>query len=374
MSGMEELYMWIFKALKPLRFLVVLCILNIVLCFFVVPVNGASDTMWNQYYQEEELDTLFVGSSISATTFDPLIFDEILGVKSFNMGTPAQSILQSIEALEIAFGEHDVQTVVLSVGFFSLQEEVIDAAEMSFKMGRAKGKGGLAGVCGSAKWLLSEEVRETEKSINYFFPWLYNNVAISIDGIRENVLSKLNAVADNTSNIMPKGYRPYWEEINLDVIWTENSLYYYSGTTEAQMIAKFEELMELCNSEGVDLVVVNTPHPAQDVVACNGIYREMDKLVRELCSRHGVEYYDFSLAKPELFDSKIEYFADCEHLNHNGAQAFSKMFCDFLQKRQNGEDINQYFYTVDEYYDAHEVLLEEWITFDLAKEYKRQSE
>lgn len=345
---------------NSLRFLVILCVLNMLLCFLIVPANGASDTMWSQYYQEEEIDTLFIGSSVSATTFDPQIFDEVLGVKSFNMGTPAQAISQSIDALEVAFSEHEIRTVVLSVGFFAFQETSIDEAEMSFEMGRARGQGGLEGLCSSVRWLMSEGVIGTEKSINYFFPWIYNNVTISIDGIYENILSKLNLTVDNASNKMEKGYRPYQGELDLDVIWTENSLYYYPGTLEPQMIAKFEELIELCGRSGIELIVVNTPHPVHDVVACYAIYEKMDETVRELCRKHDVEYYDFSMAKPELFENKTEYFYDCEHLNFQGSQVFSKMFCDFLRKRQNGEDIKQYFYTVDEYYDIHNILLEEW--------------
>lgn len=361
--------MWIYKKIKLPWFLIVLCILNMVLNFLIVPVNGASDTMWKQYYEEEEIDTIFVGSSISAATFDPLIFDDILGVKSFNMGTPAQSFVQSLEALESAFDEHGIRRVILSVGFFSFQEKMLDVAEMSFVMGRTKGKGGIDGLMDSVGWLMSEDVVENEKSVNYLFPWLYNSVTLSAEGIYENLLEKMSLQNADISNRMPKGYRPYFGEgIDWDRIWIENSLYYYSGTVEPEMIDSFKEIMKLCNSkEGVELVVVNTPHPVYDVISYYGIYEEMDAIVRELCESYEIEYYDFSLVKPELFDTESDYFYDCEHLNHKGAQSFSKMFCDFWQKRDNDEDVNEYFYTVDEYYDVHNTLLDEWIKMCEAK-------
>lgn len=351
---------------NSLQFLISLCVLNVLLNFLFVPVDGASDTMWSQYYEEEKLDTIFVGSSISATTFDPQIFNDVLGVKSFNMGTPAQAISQSIDALEVAFEEHEIQTVVMSVGFFSFQVEPIEAAEMSFAMGRANGKGGLAGTVESVRYLMSEEVVATKKSINYFFPWSYNSVTTSINEIYKNVLDKTKVIVGNSDKENEiyrngKGYRPYMEEINLDVIWTENSLFYYSGNLEAKTITEFEELLELCDRNGVDLVVVNTPHPVHDVVTCYTIYEDMEEAIEGICRKHNVEYYNFSLAKPELFDNKPEYFHDCEHLNYQGSQVFSKMFCDFLQKRQCGEDIKKYFYTVDEFYDVYKELLEEWM-------------
>ena len=43
-----------------------------------------------------------------------------------------------------------------------------------------------------------------------------------------------------------------------------------------------------------------------------------------------LEYYDFSLVKPELFEKKNYYFADFEHLNYEGSQKFSEMLCEFL--------------------------------------------
>lgn len=360
--------MRISKVIKPLRFLVILCVLNMVLCFMIEPANGASDTMWSEYYQEDEIDTIFVGSSVSSATFDPKVFNEILGSKSFNMGTPSQAISQSVDALEVAFSEHDIQTVVFGVGFFGLQEEPIDEAEMTFEIALAREKGGLDGILESVSYLTSKEVIGTEKSINYFFPWSYNNVTIGWETIAANISAKVNPIDEGFDAAsderrtwhLEKGYRPYTGHVEEDRIWSQNSYYYYSDEFEPKAVAEFENLMQLCNANGADLIVVNVPHPVYDVISCFEYYGKMEEQIAQLCESYGVDYYNFSLVKPEVFENLTEYFYNYEHLNYQGAQVFSKAFCDFMVKRESGEDVDAYFYSVEEYFKIHEELLEEW--------------
>ena len=358
--------MRIFKIMKSLCFVFVLGLVNILLSFLLEPVYGVSDSMWREYSEETALDTIFVGSSVCATTFDPQILGETLAIKSFNMGTPAQPIGQSLDAIEIAHKEHGIQTVIMGTGFFIFQEDPTEEAEMTFTMGHARLKGGIEGLLESISYMLSEEVVRTENSINYAFPWLYNHVEISPNAIYRNVADKLQAKKDDelredVNAEGEKGFRPYYGEIDKDTIWTNNSYYCYSGTLEPRMMAKFKELMTYCNENGIELIVVNTPHPAYDIVTGYSYYENMDRVISGLCKDYGAAYYDFSLVKPELFENKMEYFYDFEHLNYDGAQKFSNMFCKFLQKRQNGEDVEQYFYTVKEFYEANESLLEEWM-------------
>jgi len=110
----------------------------------------------------------------------------------------------------------------------------------------------------------------------------------------------------------------------------------------------------------VDLIVINAPHPTFDVISCADYYAKSESQVKELCEKYEVDYYNFSLAKPEVFESKAEYYYNFEHLNYQGSQVFSEAFCDFMEKRASGEDMSQYFYSVEEYYEIHKDELEEW--------------
>ena len=84
--------MRIFKTIRPLAYLAVFLVMNACLSFVLEPARGSSELMWKQYYKEKEIDTIFIGSSLCLTSFDPYIFDETMGTKSFNMGTPLQAM------------------------------------------------------------------------------------------------------------------------------------------------------------------------------------------------------------------------------------------------------------------------------------------
>lgn len=360
--------MRISSIIKPLRFVALLCVVNILLSFAIEPVGGASETMWEDYYQESDIDTIFVGSSVCSATFDPQLLNEKMGVNSINMGTPSQAIGQSVDALEIAFEEHDIDLVVFGMGFYGLQEQPLEKAELTFKKAHVREKGGVEGIIESIEYLLSEDVRGKEKSINYFFPWVYNQIVMSWGGVYRNISAKLNPVDDvfdaeteeRKSWRLEKGYRPFTGLADYDNGWFGNSYYYYSEKFDPDTVEQFERLLALCNEKEVELVVVNAPHPTFDVISCSDYYEKCENDVKEICEKYQVEYYNFSLAKDEIFERRPEYYYDFEHLNYQGSQAFSDAFAQFMERRASGEDLEQYFYSVEEYFEVHKAQLEEW--------------
>lgn len=360
--------MRIFRWIKPLRFLIALCVVNMILSFILEPVKGSSDTMWTEYYQEENIDFAFVGASFCSAAFAPYVVDEIMGVNSFNMGTPLQAIGQTLSAVETLIQEHDVDTIILGTGFFVLQYETLDEAELTFEKARARNKSGLLEIKDTVEYIFDKDVRNTEKSINYFFPWTYNHEQITMDVIRNNVLGKVEnfeKIFEHNSNddgneTSRKGFRPFQGIVDYNQAWEINSYWYYDQIFLEEKVEEFEEILELCKKNGIDIIVINTPHPVFDVVSCYQTYADSEEKMVNLCEKYDVDYYNFSLAKPELFDSVPEYYFDFEHLNLEGAEVFSESFCKLLEMRENGEEVDKYFYSVEEYYMIHSDLLEEW--------------
>lgn len=360
--------MRISKWMKPMRFLIALCVINMVLSFLLEPARGSSDTMWTEFYQEEVIDFAFVGSSFCSTAFVPYVVDEIMGVNSFNMGTPLQAIGQTVSAVETLLKEHDVDTIVLGTGFFVLQYETLDEAELTFEKARARKKSGWDALKDTLNYIFDEDVRDTEKSINYFFPWTYNHQKITSEYIRNNVADKIanwnNRLAGTDENRMDKesakGLRPGEGVVDYDTAWEINSYWYYDQIFLEEKVEEFEEILQLCKVNGVDIVVINTPHPTFDVVSCYQTYEASENEMVAICEKYDVDYFNFSLAKPELFESVPEYYSDFEHLNLDGAEVFSESLCELLELRTAGENTSQYFYSVEEYYEIHSELLEEW--------------
>ena len=353
--------MQIFKWIKPLSFLFAIIIVNSLLTFLIVPVRGASGTMWEEYYQEDDLDTIFIGASFCAATFEPYIFNEQLGVKSFNLGTPLQAIGQTMSAVETVTKDFEINTIIIGMGFFSLQQGSYDKAELTFERAKAEKKGGIEGILEGFNYVFSEEVRGTEKSIQYFLPWLYNQEEVSLSFISKNVAAKMEEVKRKEGNMVSrKGYRYYDDIVDYKTKWERNSYEYYSQKLDAELMRQFAELLVICKKNAKNVIVVNTPHPTYDVVSCYETYAANEKQVNTLCESYGVAYYNFSLVKPEFFELKDEYFYDFEHLNKDGSEAFCKALCEFLERKKSGEEMESYFYTVEEYLDIHGELLEDF--------------
>lgn len=360
--------MRIFKCLKKASFILIVIIINCVLSFLLEPASGASGRMWSGYYEQEKLDTIFVGSSLCQQTFVPSIVDEAMGVKSYNMGTPSQAVPQSLRAIQVAVEEHGVETVIYGMGLSTFASEPIREAKLTFESERVRKKGGLGGFVSAVEYVCSEDVRATEDSIIFWFPWLYNHESYDVQTIKSNVDYKVKRMEtkfrglyfDDTEGLA-KGYRNDDRTIfEYESKWGTLSNNLYSSKLDADMMCELESILEYCNEKGVDLVVMNTPHSPFAVVSCYPFYEECQDEIGALCDKYDVDYYDFSLVKPEVFECRAEYFADYEHLNRNGSEVFSQKLSQFLLSRKNGEDMSNYFYSEDEFFEIHEREVAAW--------------
>ena len=71
--------------------------------------------------------------------------------------------------------------------------------------------------------------------------------------------------------------------------------------------------------------------------------------MKQFLKERGAEYYDFNFVKPEIFEGRPEYYFNFEHLNEEGADVFSTSFAEFEAARQQGENVETYFYDWKEY-------------------------
>ena len=360
--------MQIFKVIKGVAYLGVLIIMNLSLSFLLEPARGDSELMWEQYYKEKEIDTVFIGSSLCQSSFDSYIFDAKLGVKSFNMGTPLQAMPQTVKALEVAIADHDIKTVIFGMGFSTLKYEPVEEAELTFEKARARKKGEISCVIEGIKYMYAEGIRDDEKSVNYLFPWLYNREGFAPSTMKQNATQKIKRLMEKLQGIEPeenqdyhKGYvNELYHTVDYDYKWDGCSYRFYDQEFNQDMMQEFEKLINICKQNRIDLIVVNTPHPTFDVISCYEFYDSNENEFKALCEEHEIDYYDFSLAKPEIYDAPPENYADHEHLNKQGAKYFSEQLSIFMMRRAEGEDLEHYFYDAEEFIGMYPELVEEW--------------
>lgn len=352
--------MRIFKPImKVAVFIAILLILNEVCNFALEPVEGASDVMWSDYMKEENLDMIYTGSSFSLRAFNPYVIDDILGTNSYNMGTPSQAINQTYMAIKAALENHELDTVVLAINFSSLESDWPVAAKVAFYRAKGQNEPFIDRIKDTLWFMLDEDNREECTSINFLFPWIYNHVGIDRYNITKNIKAKVTGVVEsNVSENDPesiyvgKGFGYYVGQVDYNSVGNENSFTSYTNVFSTEAFYVIRDIISLCQEKDVELIAVNVPRPVFDVLSYGEEYFEKhERLSREFWE-NGAEYYDFNFVKPEIMEIKENYFVDMEHLNEQGANQFSASFAKFLQIRDSGEDMSQYFYEPEEYLDT----------------------
>ena len=348
------------KIVKGTVFLIILIIINDILSFVLIPIGGASEVMWNDYYEAEDLDTLYVGSSVCLRSFNPYILDEELGTNSFNMGTPAQPIDLTYLAIETAIEVHDIKRIYFGFGYFTLTLTSSPQAEAAFLQARNQHVPLGDRMRANIGYMFDENNVGTSRSVNFVFPWIYNHVELHGREIINNVVGKLTGrtaademmVNDELRNYVGRGFGYYKGVMDYETADEMNSKMFYYGEFIDDALGMLDKICRLCEENGVELIVINTPRPTFDTISYGEEYYTRYEVLKKFLNERGAEYYDFNLANSEMFESKPQYYYNFEHLNKEGADAFSRSLAKFERLREQNEDVEQYFYDWNEYVDS----------------------
>lgn len=352
----------IFKIIASVLLIaVVIVALNEALCFALEPDDRSSESkaMWSCYREQGELDTIYVGSSFCVSSFDPDVIDAEAGTRSYNMGTYGQPLPQSYVAIEAAIKEHHINTAVLALGYYSLRDsDKTTSAEVAFLHAEGEGLSLLSKAGIAADYIIQPDNISRGVSINYFSPWIYNHVNFAPADIINNVKQKVGGKYEEAD----------WEDLFRKGCVTDDSVMNYNDKEQTEQTSRamygnkpasqygpdqLDRICSLCKKNGCRLIVINTPRPVYDVLSygTEEYFSQMQELTSFL-DEHGASYYDFNFARPELFESKPEYYSNNEHMNTKGSKAFSKSFGLFLKECTSGaslDKIQSEFYTPEEF-------------------------
>lgn len=352
----------LFKIIITVVIIVIAVIaINEFMCFALEPDDRSSESkaMWKNYREQGELDTVYAGSSFCLVSFDPEVIDAEAGTKSYNMGTYGQPLPQSYIAIRTAIKEHHVKNVVLAIGYYALRDsDKSTNAEVTFLHAQAEGQSLVKKAKIGLEYITQPDNITRGVSLNYFSPWVYNHVNFSPSEIVNNVSNKLNGEYEKEG----------WEDSFRKGCVTENRTLDYNDKEQTERTSKamygnepaseygldqLDRLCKLCNKNGCRLIVINTPRPTYDVISYGtDEYFDQMQTLKSYLSERGASYYDFNLAKPELYESHKDYYASSEHLNTKGTEVFSESFGLFLKSILDGESnkkLDNKFFSQDEY-------------------------
>lgn len=318
--------------------------------------NEWSRAMFHDFYtREENIDTLFLGSSHVYCGINPAVITEKTGESAFNMATPAQPLNGSYYLLREADKYNDISHVYLELYF----------GQSTGEEGHFKEADQLPRNWRNTNYMkpsfnkLSYMVTMSEPSLAYmtFLPARrYWTDIFEPDKIKETIRQKrTDAYADyyveNVLNGVVETYVKdgfYYSEhkaeggVLYDIImpapFSENPM-----TKEAECYLR--KIIEYCEKENIELTLYSAP--VTDYQA--SLYGEYDRYVEqvsEIAAEYELFYYDFNLCKEEYLDLTDDaLFRDKGHLNIWGAEIFSEFFADFFTGLKEGTvSFEQCFY------------------------------
>lgn len=121
-------------------------------------------------------------------------------------------------------------------------------------------------------------------------------------------------------------------------------------------------MLQLCQESGTRLLLISAPKTTLDVVSYETYFDDY-AYFKQLAAQYGASYYDFNLAKPELFENKEpDYHKDFTHMNAAGGHAFSLSMAKFLAMLDAGQDVESLFETPSEYLAAVNYITNVYLT------------
>lgn len=261
------------------------------------------------FYEQPKntVDVLLLGSSHIITGISPLDLYEEYQITAYGLGTEQQSMLTSLTRLEEALMYQNPEVVILDMFFLfrDSEEQFYRKALDEMKLSAAKIKGA---------WSICKN-DSSQSFSSYLFP---------IARYHERWKS------------LGEGDFTYWQQEKEDYLkgYIELTTVYpvkYNGFVGNESVTRapydekmknaFDKIVNLCNKNEIELVLIKTPYDYWTV--------EQYLTINDLALEYDLAYFDFNVRQNwDLiqFDETNDFADETCHLNMNGAKKVS----DFL--------------------------------------------
>ena len=353
------LWRWLLRAVVVLALFVAF---DVGACFVFETYGGFAESVWYQYRMaaDEPIDTLVIGSSVAEYAFQPQPLADELGASSVCLSTPAQSLRCTLMGVRRAVADHDIRRVIVGTSYNTLIEETSANSDSVFVQNALIGQPLAEQVATYADLILNGGYVGGIESLGFLFPWSMSHVQYNPQAVMTNIRNRLECPTpmEAQARVEPR-YRPlghgfanYVDDLNTTTflhgsIAANN---HYNIALNPVQVRYLRELCELCQSQGIELVMVITPRPTFATIAYpEDTYASDMATIQQLVESYGGIFMDYSIAKADFYDQPEKDFIDDVHLNQQGAMHFSNSFAATLAEVERGVDVSDRFWHYDEW-------------------------
>ncbi len=287
----------------------------------------------------EKIDMVFAGASRTLRTFDPVIFENELGMNAiFNAASGLQPIEASYYMLKEVIGRYHPSYAVLGVAWDGMKESNSTLAKV-IVLDRLTGKNKLDFL----RDAFSPDEYLDAVSLCYRFR---NN--FTADKIRDNIREK--------AELRQNGYS---RRLSPPDLYPDNGFIYsyqvgdipnYAPTRfdpeniNSEKTKYLDKIRELCETNGIRLFLVSAPTTMMTLYRVADYQKAVD-FYSEYASAHGLDYVNLNYlrGREEWLGDNLMF--DFNHVNGEGADLVSQKYAEYLKARISGEDPPDLFYT-----------------------------
>lgn len=296
-----------------------------------------------EFYEQENIDILFMGTSHSYRGFNPKVIDSELGVNSFYLGSASQPIDVTYLLIQEAVENYNINHIYVDLSYNVADVQLTKITDLT------------------ATYAVTDYMKPSMKKYLFLLKKAdasaYANTFLTARREWEG-LFHLSDICSLIQKKMQKEYREYEDiPINNHVyvgkgfvtteIEVQEGTYWYDDEKRKLDMEKIkssewadniESIIDYCAERDIALTFVSVPISSYQMMKC-GNYDEWIHYVKNTLAGSGTEYIDFNLMKENYWEDTSLYFYDDNHLNLQGATKFSELFCSYVQGEIAEEDL-----------------------------------
>jgi len=264
---------------------------------------------YNELFTEKKLyyDVLFLGSSRTEMHFHPKFFDQITGLKSYNMGIEGATVRLSWALLKTyCYNHKKPKFLIFNVDYFFLDNDSNRIVNFPRYFPYLD------------NYYLKQELSKIDKRINSFYYNPFHSLPYTQINYLSASLHGWLGILGKYDTLMYKGFQTnFTNEIVLDK--QRKPFYAHISATNREYL---DSIISFSNKQSIKLVLVTTPVSVsvkRQVLNKKTLSIEMKHFIKS----KKIDYFDYTDSLK--FDNPV-FFADVNHLNLIGAKYFTESF------------------------------------------------
>lgn len=333
--------------------------INAAIGWVLVPYGGKTELVWHDYRELTSLDTVVIGSSFAQHSVSPRALDDTLGSDSYNLGTPAQSLINTREALATAIDDWHVGRAIYCFEYDTFFEDQWANAAIAFTKYKCEGEPLPQVLRDVGNLVFSDFFFSRHYSLTCAFPWSYEHVPLTWEAVSTNVSNRLNGniyeaarrYAQITDGHVWDYERTGFVGLRLELDGECVHGFDYSTFEDREFIANnveyLRQICELCRQNGVQFYMVAPPTAASTLIQYGDAYPQHMTQLKEIVEQAGGVFLDLNLAMPDVLTLDGSDICDLAHLSSDGAKKTSEALGHLLSRIEAGEDVSSSFFSYD---------------------------